>query len=102
MAAQKTPQDRKTKVTSFKFIVDGKAYTLPAVDEETAQKVPGGIVADAVMRPDDTTAQMALGFAMVEACGLSAEARGALRSLPLQRMLEVMERWMGESSGSSA
>ena len=101
MPEAKTPQDRKTKAAPFKFTVDGKSYTLPAVDEEVAQKIPGGVTMDAVMRPDDAMAQMRLGFCTLEACSPSPAAMAALRSLPTERMLEVFGRWMGESSGSS-
>lgn len=101
MPEAKTPQDRKAKATPFKFTVDGKSYTLPNVDEEVAQKVPGGITMDAVMKPDDAMAQMRLGFATLEATNPTPAAMAALRSLPTERMLEVFGRWLGESSGSS-
>lgn len=101
MPETKTPQDRKSKAGPFKFTVDGKSYSLPAVDEEVAQKIPGGITMDAIMKPDDAFAQMRLGFATLEATGPTPAAMEALRSLPTERMLEVFGRWMGESSGSS-
>lgn len=98
---EKTPQDRKTTDGSHKFTVKGKTYTLPAITEKTAQLVPGGATFDAIVDPDDTTAQLRLAFATLTAVKPSEAAMTALRSLPTMEMLEVVGAWMGGSSGSS-
>lgn len=95
------PQDHKAKAEPFKFTVEGKSYTLPPIGEEAATSVPGGVTQDAVMYPDDNTVQMRLAYFMLEATKPKPEALEALRSLPTSEMLEVMAKWMGESSGSS-
>jgi hypothetical protein len=97
-----TPQDHKPKADApFTFRADGKTYKLPKVSEEAAMSVPGDVTYDVVMKPGDEMAQMRLAFATLEACKPSAEALTALKSLPTQRMLEVVGEWMGGPSGSS-
>lgn len=97
-----TPQDRKPKADApFTFEVDGKKHTLPDVSEEAAASIPGGITYDAVMSPDDSMAQLRLGFATLEATSPKPESLAALKSLPTPKMLEVIGEWLGGSSGSS-
>lgn len=107
------PQDHKPKAAPapHTFTVterdeDGneveKTYELPKVDEQAAAEIPGDISYDAIMNPESDMAQMRLAFATLEACKPGDELLKALRSLNTKRMLEIVGRWMGESSGSSA
>lgn len=99
---EKTPQDRQPKSDgSHKFTVKGKTYTLPAIDENAANNIPGEITYAAVMNPNDQMAEMRLAFATLEAVKPTEAAMTALKSLPTKEMLEVVGDWMGGSSGSS-
>lgn len=97
------PQDHKTKPdTAFAFKgADGKTYRLPRVTEKAAQALPGGVMFDAVMDPDNDMAQMRLGLSMLTAAGPTPAALAALKALPVDQMLQVVGDWMGESQGSS-
>lgn len=99
-----TPQDRKKPAAAARFTFtgkDGKPYVLPEVDEAAAANLPGEITYDAVMHPEDEMAQMRLAFASLEACKPPAKSMAALKALGTNEMLEVVGRWLGESSGSS-
>jgi hypothetical protein len=98
---QKTPQDRKAKDEGYSFTVAGKKYRLPPVSEEAASSIPGGVTMDAVLNPDDNTAQLRLALATLEAVKPTPAAMKALRSLGTTEMLTVVGEWMGESGGSS-
>lgn len=97
-----TPQDRKKKDGGYRFTVAGKSYTLPQVDEEAAESLPGDVTYAAIMRPDDDMAQLRLAFATLEAAKPTDAAMKALKSLSTKEMLEVVAAWMGESGGSSS
>lgn len=99
--AQKTPQDRQTTDGSFTFTADGKTYRLPKVKEDAALKVPGEYTYAAIMDPDNEMYQLRLGLATLEANNPPAAALRALKSLNTKEMLEVIGRYLGESSGSS-
>lgn len=94
------PQDHKKKSKNFTFTAEGKTYTLPD-PRPHADKVPGGLTMDALENPDDESAQLRLGFALLRAAGPSDKAMSAFRSLPATEMFEVLGEWMGEFSGSS-
>lgn len=98
MTAQ--PQDHKSKAKSFTFTADGKTYSLPSA-QKYADKVPGGLTMDAIENPDDDTAQLRLGFALLRASSPTEKAMVAFRSLPAAEMFRILGEWMGESSGSS-
>jgi hypothetical protein len=98
---QKTPQDRKSKDAGHAFTVAGKTYRLPPVSEEAASSIPGGVTMDAIMSPEDNTAQLRLALATLEAVKPTPAAMTALRSLGTTEMLTVVGEWMGESGGSS-
>lgn len=85
----------------FSFKHNGKTYKLPN-PSESAMSVPGWVVQDALMRPDDETAQMALSLHMLNVSKASDAAKAALREMPAGEMLEVIDGWMGESGRSSA
>lgn len=100
------PQDRKpkavaTKTPAYEFEVDGKSFTLPAIDEKTADAVPGGVTMDLMLDPNDRQAQMTLAFHLLKAVQPTPAALAALRSLPTEEMMGHVGNWMGESSGSS-
>ena len=97
-----TPQDHKQKDEGVSFTVAGKRYRLPKVNEKAATSIPGSITMDAVMEPDNDAAQLRLAFATLTACEPSPEVMAAFRSLPTKEMIELVGRWLGESSGSSA
>lgn len=106
----RTPQDRQPKDDgsgSYRFTVversaQGKSitrtFTLPDVDEETALNIPGRFTYDAIMNPDDDTAQLRLAFATLEATDVDPAAVAALKSLTTKDMLEHLGAWMGKSS----
>lgn len=97
-----TPQDHKAKKgTGHKFTVDGKSYTLPALTESAGSSIPGGVTMDLMMDPDNVQVQMSMAFHALQAAKPSDAAMAALRSLPTDKMLEIVGAWMGESSGSS-
>lgn len=98
-----TPKDHASKGTKFTVTVDGKpkTFTLPPINEETAGKIPGEIVYNAVMNPSDDMAQMRLTMANLEASGVTPQVKDALLSLPFADVMRVLGEWMGESAGSS-
>lgn len=111
MPAPAKPQDRQPKkdapFTFEAFVEDKegkkvkKKFTLPPMSEESAMAVPGKYTMDAMLKPDDPSTQMALGFANLIAVKAPKPAMDALREMPTDKMLEVIMRWMGESEGSS-
>lgn len=97
------PQDhRPKKADGFPFKVGTKTYKLPAMTEKAANAVPGDVTMDAVLEPDDATAQLRLALASLNAVGVSPAAMTALRTLPTGEMLEVVLSWLGEQGGSSS
>ena len=84
----------------FTFEHEGTTYTLPPV-AESSRKAPGWAVQDALMHPENFPAQIRLGLFALEASDASDEAKGALREMAGDKMLEVVEAWMGESGRSS-
>lgn len=100
--ATKTPQDRQPKGDrGTPFTVAGKTYYIPQPSEDATLSVPGRVTRAVVMNPDDQQAQLALAFHMLDTVKLTPAARVALDSLSTRDMLEVVGRWLGESSGSS-
>lgn len=88
------PQD------GFTFKHGRKTYKLPPASEST-RKVPGWVIQDALMNPSSYPDQMRLALYALEASDADSAARDALREMPGDEMLEVIESWMGESSRSS-
>lgn len=94
----KQPQDRKPKQPQrFTFTgADGKQYKLPP-SEEGAQKIPGRYMRDVSMAKGETEraqANLALGFATLEASGADEATLNALYDLPMNTTLEVVGEWM--------
>lgn len=95
------PAKKTTEKSPFKFKHKGKTYTLPSANGG-ALDVPGGVVQDAIMHPENRALQTRLSLFMLDASTASEAAKTALREMPAGEMLEVIEDWMGESGGSSA
>lgn len=81
--------------------LDDHRHTLPARDEDTLGRVPFRFTRRAVMNPGDEDAQLALGFAILDAVGAPEATLDALDSLPTTQAAEVFTAWLGESAGSS-
>lgn len=97
----KAPQDHKTKKDEgFAFKVGTKTYRLPQMTEKAANAVPGEVTMDAILAPEDNTAQLRLALASLKAANVSPAAMAGLRSLPTGEMLEVVLSWLGEQEGS--
>lgn len=112
----KQPQDRKpaaSKGTPFtvkewdpkanqgKGKEVSRTYYLPEIGGDVSLDVPGKVTRAAVKNPDDEQAQMALAFHMIDLVKMPEKVRQAFDSLTTGEMMEVVGRWMGESSGSS-
>jgi hypothetical protein len=98
----KKPQDRKRKDVVFTFTgADGTIHKLPKITEDAAERVPFKFTRRLVMNPDDSMAQMAQAFALLDVVGATDEAIEALGELPTKVAVEIAGDWMGESQGSS-
>lgn len=99
----KQPQDHKPKADApFTFEgADGKTYTLPKITEDAAANVPFRFTRRLVMNPDDSMAQLAQAFALLDAVGADSTAVEALDDLPTAKAIEVTGDWMGESQRSA-
>lgn len=106
----KKPDDHKAKNDAFAFTATTlnkkgepveKTFTLPPFTDGVEQ-VPAWISQDAILSPEDETAQVRLAMAVLAASEVDGDARAALRTMTTGRMLEVLGEWMGESQGSSA
>lgn len=101
-ATVKQPQDRKPKTGGgYEFEAGGKTYEMPPLGEDIMSRVPGGIVMDASVDPDDMQAQTRLAFAMVKAIEGHDETVAALRSLPFPEMARVAAEWATSTAGGS-
>jgi len=115
----KEPADHKPKKDGqFTFttteVVDGKkkvkTHTLQNAGP-LALKVPGGVSMDAILEPENETAQLRLGLAMLMVTDVPKDTMAALRSMPSDEMMTILLRWLNhgqvdnvslpESSGSS-
>lgn len=85
---------------AFTFTHEGETHTLPPASD-SSRKVPGWVIQDALMNPSSYPDQMRLALYALEASDADPAAREALREMPGDEMLEVIESWMGESSRSS-
>jgi hypothetical protein len=103
--APKQPQDRKPKApVAFHFEVGGKDYTLPFVNKDIVNQVPGRIVEGAML--DGEEGQAAMAFALLRAVPDHEEEKEALRDLPFPEMIGKLLAWLkagaaplGESQG---
>lgn len=102
MSDIKQPEDHKTKPKPYSFKGEGgKSYTLPFASKGAAS-VPGQVTRDAIMDRDDETAQMRLGFALLEACGASEAALAAVYAKPTSEMIDLLGEWMQHGDGEGA
>lgn len=100
-ASATQPEDHKPKPKKFTFKdADGKTRTLPFASDG-AEKVSGRYTRDAIMS-EEGTAQMRLGFALLEACGAPQDVIDALYDLPSNTMIEVLGGWMEHGDGDGA
>jgi hypothetical protein len=90
----------KSEPAPFTFKHKGKTHRLPD-PSESAMKVPGWVVQDALMNPDSYPAQTRLSLYMLEESKATAAAKAALREMDAGAMLGVIDDWMGESGRSS-
>jgi hypothetical protein len=87
---------------SYVFTSGGKSYTLKPIDEEaTAMRVPARVTQQALMHPDDQMRQASLAMHVLDSSGQDEKVMDALMSLTTGEMMEIIQEWMGESSGSS-
>jgi len=107
-AAPREPQDHKPskaaqaardRTAMFSFTAGGVEYALPS-PEQSAGKVSGRFVRDAVMGTDEA-AQVRLAFATLEASDPDEGALDALYELPAQEMLTIVTEWFEASQGAN-
>lgn len=97
---EKKPADHQKKTQGYTFLHAGKRYALPDFNEQR-EKIPGGIVMDALMDPNSELAEVRLAIAALNVSGASDKAMAALRDMPSGEMFRVVGEWMGETGGSS-
>lgn len=106
--SRKRPQDRKPKAAvveaaasdfAYTFVHDGAEYALPHPSKGSAN-IATGIVRAAILRPTDQMAQMALGFAMLEACDTDGDAVEALYAKPIGESTALIQAWMASAGDS--
>lgn len=97
---EKQPQDRKQKAEGFTFVHKGKRFSLPDFDEQR-EKIPGGVVMDALMDPNSELAEVRLALAALQVSAASEKTMAALREMPSGDMFRIVGEWMGETGGSS-
>lgn len=97
---EKQPTDRKQKAQGYTFTHKGKRYALPDFDEQR-EKIPGGVVMDALMDPNSELAEVRLALAALQVSSASDKAMAALREMPSGEMFKIVGEWMGETGGSS-
>ena len=95
------PQDRKPrKGAPFAFTgKDGKRHTLPLASKG-AEKVEGRLLRNAALGDDG--GDLALQFALLEACGATPAAINALYDLPAAKMVTLLQEWMSHGDGDGA
>ncbi len=100
MSEIKKPQDRKPKAGTFMFFgIDGKEHALPLAAKGT-EAMTGGDFMDAALGGEVEQVQYL--FKVLMAAGPPPKALTALRSMPQDKMLDVIKAWGEHGDGDGA
>lgn len=100
MSETKQPQDHKPKSDRYPFTdSEGNSHTLPLI-KTGAKNLTGADLMDAALAGEP--GQITYLFQMLVAVKPSAKALAALRAMPQDEMLEIVNAWAEHGDGDGA